>query len=252
MDLKVKYSYVEGFLPSKRHRKLQYRDAEGETTVTINEISKGDAPVTFIVRELLKKKVEYRLWEDKLWTPVMWGNRLSGAKGRYPLKEFLKSLQYQSSYKYHKTKEEAEQEKHDYASRHLLIDGIVYGAASEPRYVVNTFGLGHNHGGTGMFVETYYNSNISRHRYFNALERSKAISEGKRIAKARGDSESVTSIGKYCDIKVLIPEAVHCNPQLEHGDGDPFLNKIEAITEMSPSSGAAAILGLGVLARELR
>ena len=251
MDVVVKYQYVEGYLPSKRHRKLRYRDAEGETVITVNEVSKEDAPVAFIVKELLKRKTEYRLWNNQLWTPVMWSSRRCGAKGKYPLKEFLKSLQYHSVYKYHKTQEEAIQEKKDYAARHLIIDGVVYEQADEPRYVINTFGLGHNHGGTSMFVVDYYNPNISKHRYFNALERDKAIAEGKRIAKNRGDTESIKNIGKYCNIQVLIPEAVRCNPQVEHGEGDPFINKLDAIGEIAPSAGAAAILGLLTTIKEI-
>jgi len=251
MEVTVKYEYVEGYLPTKRHRKLRYRDAEGETVVTVKEVPKEEAPVAFVVTGLLDGEKEYRLWNEKLWTPVMWASRVCGKKGLYPLEEFLKSIQYYNPYKFHKTKEEAIAEKEGYASSHLIIEGIVYEQASEPRYVINTFGLGHNHGGTSLFVTDYYNSNIGKNRYFNALEREKAIAEGKRIAQRRGDTKSVDGIGKYCNIKVCIPEAVHCNPQVDHGNGDPFLNKLDAMTEAADSVGEAAALAMLITAKEI-
>jgi len=252
MKLQVKYNYTESYLPSKRHRKLRYRDAEEETIVIINEITKNNAPIAFLVHEILKDSpTEYRLWDNKLWKPIMWHERYSGAEGLYPVEKFIESIHYHSNYKYNKTKEESEKEKHDYVSKHLIIDGVVYGLINEPRYVIITFGLGHNHGGTGMFIENWYNSNISKNSYFNALEREKAITEGKRRAIARGDTKDINRIGTTCNIEVLIPEVVKCNPQEEHGEGDSFLNKLYAITESSSNANEAGLMGLCILAGEM-
>ena len=45
---------------------------------------------------------------------------------------------------------------------YMFFQNKIWEECGEPRYVVNTFGLGHNHGGTGMFIEyfSYPNPNI--------------------------------------------------------------------------------------------
>jgi hypothetical protein len=129
--------------------------------------------------------------------------------------------------------------------RFLIINGVIYVKKGEPRYSINTFGLGHNHGGTGFFVENFYNGNISKHNYFNALEREKAIEYGKSVALGRGDTESVDFIGERCNIEVLIPEAVKCKPQDEHGEGCPFINDAQSLIKNSESTFEA---GIGVIA----
>jgi len=250
MKLEVKYNYEEGYLPTKRHKKLRYRNVEGIMTVEINEIIKENAPVAFRVHSYDESVTEYRLWDNKLWIPVMWHERYSRAEGLYPVEEFIKSIQYHSSYKYQKTKEEAEQEKYDYIARHLIIDGVVYGIIGEPRYVSMTFGLGNNHGGTSLMIDNWYNTNISKDSYFNTLERDKAIEYTKLRAIKRGDTNDIDRIGKSYNIEVLIPEAVKCNPQKEHGEGNAFLNSLYAITESSSSINEATILGLTALANE--
>lgn len=109
-------------------------------------------------------------------------------------------------------------------------------------YVINTFGLGQNHGGTGFFITDCYNPNISNQNYFNALEREQAIAYGKRIAANRGDTESMEGMGKHAKIEVLLPEMVKRNPQKEHGEGDSFLNSLERLIEGSDSTAEAGLL----------
>ena len=89
-------------------------------------------------------------------------------------------------------------------------------------YVVNTFGLGHNHGGTGFFIEYHYNPNIPNINYFNALQRKEAIEYGKKVAAGRGDTDSIPGLGDHEIIEVLMPEMVKRNPQKDHGGGNPF------------------------------
>jgi hypothetical protein len=99
----------------------------------------------------------------------------------------------------------------------------------EPRYVVNTFGMGNNHGGTGMFIEKGYNSNISHTNYFSALNYDKACQYADEIALQRGDTKSIpvrTNCGNT--IEVIINEVVNVNPAKDHGDGDEFINSIES------------------------
>jgi hypothetical protein len=74
------------------------------------------------------------------------------------------------------------------------------------------------------------------------LQREEAIKYTKEKALKRGDTDDLERIGESYNIEVLIPEAVKCNPQIEHGDGDPFLNALENIAENSSSSAEAGLL----------
>lgn len=124
----------------------------------------------------------------------------------------------------------------------ISIDNVMYKTASEPRYVVMTFGLGNNHGGTGMFVTDYYNRNICKNSYFTALQYNEAYNYAINVAKSRGDSESIDTIG-FDKIEVLIPKAVKLNPNKEHGNGNEFLNSIEnGIQAAGPLGGLVVAL----------
>jgi hypothetical protein len=129
----------------------------------------------------------------------------------------------------------------DIFKKYIIIDGLLYKETGEPRYHISTFGLGHNHGGTGMFIDNCYNSNINRKNYFTALQREECIAYGKQVATRRGDTESVEGLGDWYDIKVLIPEAVKCNPQIEAGEGCEFINKVENIINNCQSVGEAGL-----------
>jgi hypothetical protein len=254
MNIHIKFSYKEPYLPTKRHRIPHYRAVEGETDITLRETTAAEAPVAFRVTTFGDPNVEYRLYDGKLWTPRLWSEEYCGAKGLYPVEELVQSLSYTSYYDEINArygKDEFISQKENKAKHYLIVDGTVYHHIGEPRYCINTFGLGHNHGGTGFFVENWYNSNISKNNYFNALEREKAIAYGKAVAARRGDSESVESIGKYADIEVLIPDAVHCNPQTEHGEGDPFINQINAMINGTDSTNEAGILAIAMTLREI-
>lgn len=134
----------------------------------------------------------------------------------------------------------------DRAENYILYSGKVWETCGEPMYNITTFGLGHNHGGTGFFIQYCYNPNISNKNYFNALEREKAIAYGKKVAADRGDTDSVDRMGKYDIIEVLMPEMVHRNPQKEHGDGDPFMNSLENMISGTESSAEAGLLAIAM------
>lgn len=250
MELQVEYKYLEGYLPTPRCRKLRYRDAEGSLSVTVTEIKGEDAPVAFIVENYDNSKKEYRYYDGELWTKVQWRDLHCEKTGLLPLSELQWYIHGVYAY-WNCSRDEIEESYRKGAERYLIIDNIVYQVTGEPRYVAMFFGLGHNHGGTSLMIAEYYNSNISKDCYFNALERQKAIEFTKQRAIRRGDTDDVDKIGKSYDIKVLIPDAVKCNPQEEHGDGDPFLNKLQGMTEISSSASESAILSLCLLGSEM-
>ena len=94
--------------------------------------------------------------------------------------------------------------------RHLIvIGGQVWKRDSEPRYVVQTFGFGGNHGGTGLFAATSDNPNIRASAYFRVDQFEQAREHAVEVAENRGDHASVPGLrAQEPDFRVLIPEAV--------------------------------------------
>ena len=97
------------------------------------------------------------------------------------------------------------------ANNMIFINNIVCERIGEPRYKVMTFGLGKNHGGTGLLKTTYYNENISKDSYFNAFQYEDAKKFALSLAINRGDTDYIESIKNRSPIEILIPEAVKLN-----------------------------------------
>ena len=139
-------------------------------------------------------------------------------------------------------KKEVEGYIKNHIKNYIYFGGKFWSVCKEPMYLINTFGLGHNHGGTCMFIENFYNPNISSDNYFNALQREEAIVYGKTVAARRGDTKYIDRIGKHENIEVIMPELVKANPKKEHGKGNEFHNMMESVIENSSSQGEAALV----------
>lgn len=294
MKIKVDYSYTQRFLPSKRHRKLRFREMKDTMVVNIKELTVDEFPVAFIVHELkdvyegMKSYDDYenckyehkmfaeeiRTYKGELRTPIRithgtaistlfedcsyiidnieWWLRLTKFNdfNSFPFTDNSDEFN-ENSVIINDNKEEIKKHIKNMTKSYIYCDGKFWSVCGEPMYVVNTFGLGHNHGGTGMFIESHYNPNISSDNYFNALQRDEAIEYGKAIAARRGDTKSIEEIGKYIDIEVVMPEMVKANPKKEHGKGDPFLNDIEDIVENSNDSLTAGLLCMSLACKNL-
>ena len=175
MDITVTYTYQEGYLPTKRHRILRFRDVEKEMVVSIKEVALEDAPTAFIVTEpYLYDPIEYRWVDEQLWIPKNWRElyRLDGGNREafYPVSELIEYME-----RYHhrfwgcrKDEQAIIDTIVEEASRYMIIEGVVHEKIGEPRYVLMTFGLGFNHGGTSLSMSNYYNRNIGKDRYYIA------------------------------------------------------------------------------------
>jgi len=275
----IKFTYSEGYLPTPRCRKLRYRDAAGETSAEVTLLTEPDkdAPVAFRFPEWRltqamgkeyygdeKDRVskEIRLFGGKLYERDHNGNHFCHGQGWYNLDDFTRDFQYfQRRYSYElgkcpDTLEEYQEAIRLHAESVILMhhgDGVfgVWIECGEPRYVYNTFGLGHNHGGTGLFIEQHFNPNIPNTHYFSALERDRAIEAAVDAAMRRGDDQSVEGIRTREEIEVLIPEAVKVNLMQQHGEGDQFINSLNALTEGSGPVMEAGILALAFTAKEV-
>lgn len=214
-DLKIKYQ--EGYLPTKRHRKLRYKTIEEVISVEIKEINKDLAPIAFRVDDC-----EYRLYNDNLYRrvdDVMYcSDETEYLKGNV-IEQFKYSFLNHSSFygfKEDETREVMLDKVNNYLNRFVIIDDTVWRITNEPRYVIHVFGLGNNHGGTSLSVTNCYNPNISNKAYFNANEREKAVNKALDIAIGRGDTKYVDYIKNSPIIEVLMPNMVKCNPKEEH------------------------------------
>lgn len=269
MLFNIEFWNMEKYLPTKRHRVLRKRYVKNSVDVEIKEATEQEFPVAFIVKdydswreeegkepEFKMCSIEIRTYKGQLWKAARYSDYVCGAVGWMPISYIKRSIEdYDPYWKGGDEFTEASIIKEsDYeeckaniltkASDYIIFDGKVWRTCGEPMYVINTFGLGHNHGGTGFFIEYHYNPNISKNNYFNALERGKAIAYGKKVAADRGDTDSIESIGKYDMIEVLMPDMVTRNPQEEHGDGDSFMNSVEEMICGTDSSMEAGLLAI--------
>ena len=255
LTIPCKVSYNEEFLPP-RCRKPRYRKVEKTYRARLRCITKAEAPVAFVLSDYHHQHegtTKIRLYKGKLYMLETW-QRYAPGRPECPFdREFigfgptvagrLRLHNYNTCQDY----EEQAAQLREEAARRLVIDGLVWIRCGEPVYEVMTFGLGHNHGGTALFVETDYNPNISKERYFNALQGDEAVAAMNETARRRGDTKSVGRYGKM--IEVLIPECVKRNPQKEHGEGDPFQNTLNAITEAASSPMEAGLLAIMAAAK---
>lgn len=264
MKIDVKMKYQEEYLPTKRHRIPRIREVEEQVTLVLREVTRNEAPVAMVVTnyqsyidengkdEFGLRDSEYLSIDGQLYSEK---RDMSGAldRGAYPIEDLLRAAERAGDCYYSwngKSRDDMLRNLDDFVKSYVLVDGVVFKKSREPRYEVATFGLGHNHGGTAMFIHTHYNPNVSKDRYFSALQREEAIAYAERIAAARGDTKSVGTFGDI-DIKVYMPEMVRCNPQMEHGNGDPFMNSIEGMIQGTGSASEAGILAIAMTAAEV-
>lgn len=277
MLFNIEFWNMEKYLPTKRHRVLRERHIKNSVDVEIKEATKQEFPVAFIVHdyqsvyenarsyddfngngEYKMFSEEIRTYNGKLYKPVrvthgsaisLHFESLDYIKKRLtdyaPYWKGGEDFTEQSIVK-ESNIEECQEDILRRTEDYIIFDGKVWEICGEPMYLICTFGLGHNHGGTGFFIEYLYNSNISRNNYFNALEREKAIAYGKKVAANRGDTNSIEGMGDHDIIEVLIPELVSRNPQKEHGDGDSFINSMEEMISGADSSMEAGLLAIAM------
>ena len=256
MKLIAKYEFREEYIPP-RCRKPRYRDIEKTMSVNIREITSEDAPVAMIVTDYATRNGEWAVYD----TPYRWYKKKlykvyrheSGSESGEPyrIEDILWTInQNGRGYPYDANEKTRISDIRKAAKRFLIIDGDIYQISGEPRYYTITFGLGHNHGGSSFSISEYYNGNIGKQNYFNALQQKEAIEHFEKIALGRGDTKSVYE--EYVDnIKVLIPEAVRCNPQKEHGNGCAFMNSIESLISGSDSVVEAGLITMAMGLKEL-
>lgn len=250
MKVKIWIRYEESYLPP-RCRKLRYRECDEHITMAVPETSKDNLRLAFEDTSYEGAGKIY-FYKGKFWRTAVVRDISCGSKAENhtPLENLIYVMDHSSSHFYGSWRRKSYGEDTSRSAvvkkvradmrRYLLVDGNLYIQTSEPRYCIYTFGLGHNHGGTSLSVDYCYNPNITKDRYFSALQAEEAVAEATRIAAGRGDTESLEHIS--AKIKVLAPDLVKVNPKRQHGEGSPFLNMLNAITDFAPDTLTAGLL----------
>lgn len=258
MKIKTWIKYEEKYLPTPRCRKYRYRGCEEFIHVNLKEVPMADLKLAFEDNSYSGKGKIY-FYRGKLWCKeqMYHGATEYGCKTALEwlvwchehCSTFFKSG-FDREYRGEDTSREAVVKLARSSMRgYILVDGELYGQTAEPRYVINTFGLGHNHGGTGMFCEYHYNPNIRKDNYFSALQGDRAVAYANKVASGRGDTKDV---GKFKPFIIChMPELVKVKPNKQHGNGNSFLNALENVISGSDSATEAALLCMAITVRDM-
>ncbi|KKN86977.1 hypothetical protein LCGC14_0262460 [marine sediment metagenome] len=256
MHIKFPYQYTEQSIPKYCHKPRPVI-FDGNMSLLFHEITGEEAPVAIRQHTLSLKEdamedervvLEYRWWRQRLWR-IHRFNRFS--HGPYEIQtseQFAQDpwpLTNDSTYSCYRSHQQRRQDLTAWARSILFIDGKRWHWVNEPRYVIMTFGLGHNHGhpGTALSTDNHYNPNIAASRYYRIDRQDEALASALEIAQRRGDDKAFPFIKDHRDtFDILIPEAIRLNPQKEHGPGDSFTNKLEGMIESSPSKEIAGLM----------
>lgn len=261
MKIKTWIKYEESYLPP-RCRKLRYRKCEDYINVTLKEVDGSELQLAFEDNSFEGRGKIYS-YGGKLWCKetMPHANIVESIREREyemdtPLDYLIWQHEHCSTYFYcdyerengkDTSKEAVIKLAKENMKKYILVNGELYKKSAEPRYVVVTFGLGHNHGGTGMFCEYHYNPNISKDSYFSALQGVQAVAYANKVASQRGDTNDV---GKFEPFIVChMPELVKVKPNKQHGNGNEFLNYCEEIIRGTDNTLEA---GLMVMALTLK
>lgn len=253
MKIKTWIKYEESYLPP-RCRKMRYRECEDFINVTLKEVEPTELQLAFEDNSYSGKGKIY-FYRGKLWyKQEMWyGAAEHGCNTALEwlvwchehCSTFFKFKFDREYYGEDTSREAVIKAARNSVKSYILVDGELYARTSEPRYVINTFGLGHNHGGTGMFCEYHYNTNISKDNYFSATESEAAVEYANNIAQRRGDTNDVGKFKPF--IVVHMPELVKVKPNKQHGNGNKFLNDAEEIIQNSDDAFTAGLLCMTLL-----
>lgn len=229
MQLTVKFSYAETIVPPRCRNPRRVRFHDGLEVVTLQEIESAAAPVAIISasKEGGAQPIEYRWFNGQLWTSChVYGCSRQPYTSRgtdydHPVPDAELSLVTDSvnmsrydmgiSITVTEGKLAIAEYLHTWAQGLIFIDGHLYRPAGEPRYVVMTFGLSNNHGGTAVLCTDISNPNIKEQAYYSVLQLEQAQRYAGEIAAARGDTTKFSPDPGFT-FEVLIPEAVQvCN-----------------------------------------
>lgn len=197
-----------------RCRKPRPVPYKATATVAIPRMTAEEAPVAFRCREIDDTVKEVRLFNGRLYVADDYGPESVICPGDtdFPAEGDAGQDRRIHGHRHCGSAEEFQETVEGCLRRFLIIDDQVWTRTGEPRYDVMTFGLGHNHGGTGLSHTFSDNPNVAARSYFRADEFDSALAYAIEVADRRGDTEDVARFtnhrDRYRTIEVLIPDAV--------------------------------------------
>lgn len=220
----VQIQYQEHYLPTPRHRIHRCRTITDRCTVSIPRVSAGAAPVA--IRHTspfpslavhndygTKRLLEYRWYKRRLYVRCKLSRFHSIHQPHRNRWAVPRDIHWPQAHSILDSPKAAISAARRFYSPFILIDDALYEAIGEPRFVLMTFGLGHNHGlgwGTSLSVDHDFNPNIRRARYWRVDEERLANEAGRAIATERGDSKALPHFDKrlYDRFEILISDAL--------------------------------------------
>ena len=212
----VTFDYDEPYLPTPRHRIPHMRRVNASYDRAIPTVTSEQAPVVLRVPvngyvdeglgpEFVSLTADLRGYDGRLYEPLAAdGSRTTYEIGR-PVKvgsdHFPTTRTIPNIFRRLAEAHEAIDATFD---TYLIIDGRVWVQTTEPRYVVHTYGMGHNHGGTSLAVEKHGEDGHAH----PATDAAKVITKALAVAEERGDDQSLERIRTTELIEVLDPSYV--------------------------------------------
>lgn len=194
MKINTWIKYTEGYLPTKRHRKLRYRECEEYIDVELKEVSLKDVRKKYSVED----KIYYE-YNNNIYVKAN-----SRDVSCFEIDNPIENLKYCNKncskffgYGKDDTREKMIDKAVNYISEYLIINNELYVKTFRPFYRVYTFGLGHNHGGIGTSLsicEKSYDYYPNEEFIFEASNREKALKYALDTAILRGDTNSIDHI----------------------------------------------------------
>lgn len=247
--------FSESYLPTPRHKKPRYREVAEDVTVEIPELTLREAPVAFRrtspFRRLAidssygcKSRIDYHWYDGRLFVPCNLRRFVCLGENERNRPARVTDLSWHDSPSYY-SREGALACLDAWVSQFVIIDDRLCEEIGEPRYVVMTFGLGHNHGlgwGTSLSVDHGFNVNIPTDRYWRIDQEQEANEAGWALARRRGDTKAEEHFKKrlYDRFEILIPEAVRMSRAHRTEPVDEFSEKAAAITSAGLPTDIAA------------
>ena len=197
-DITVTYKYTEMVVPP-RCRNPRPQVSTDTMTVSVPCVTREQAPVVLRVPDG-NETAELRGYNGDLYEPA----RTARSGGDYALTEEVTpgspAFPAQVTRSDRAAQPKVVKDVNEFYATHLIIDGYVWVKTEEPTYEITTFGMGHNHGGTGLFVSRFPRNEMSTHR---ATDLDAAIEDAVAVAVRRGDTDSVQRIRDTRPIEVL-------------------------------------------------
>lgn len=115
------------------------------------------------------------------------------------------------------------------ADNRLIIDGQIWRPAPEPRYVVMSYGIGGNHGGTGLSTSASDNTNVLAASYFRADSFEAARAHALAVAARDYNTKSIPAIERMTpEIEIIDPAWVRLTvPPAESDEVDAARNALQ-------------------------